>query len=140
MGSDKAPLVGALVLVLGVLTLGTGIYFLWLRPPLLPEDILFIGVAPEVLPPPLLDWLGIVFRTWGGFVAGFGALLMGIGTFMLTGRARWLYWATALGILAAFGRFLISNIVLRSDFLWFIAAIFLLAAAAAVLLASKGRR
>lgn len=140
MGSDKAPLVGALVLVLGVLTLGTGIYFLWLRPPLLPEDILFIGVAPDVLPPPLLDWLGIVFRTWGGFIAGFGALLMGIGTFMLTGRARWLYWATALGILAAFGRFLISNIVLRSDFLWFIAAIFLLAAAAAVLLASKGRR
>ena len=140
MGSDKAPLVGALVLVLGVLTLETGIYFLWLRPPLLSEDILFIGVAPDVLPPPLLDWLGIVFRTWGGFIAGFGALLMGIGTFMLTGRARWLYWATALGILAAFGRFFISNIVLRSDFLWFVAALFLLAVAAAVLLASKGRR
>ena len=140
MGSDKARLVGALVGVWGVLTVERGIYFLGLRPPLLSEDILFIGVAPDVLPPPLLDWLGIVFRTWGGFIAGFGALLMGIGTFMLTGRARWLYWATALGILAAFGRFFISNIVLRSDFLWFVAALFLLAVAAAVLLASKGRR
>jgi len=34
----------------------------------------------------------------------------------------------------AFGRFLWSNIVLRSDFLWFIALLFLLSLVAAVML------
>jgi hypothetical protein len=134
MSSGKLSLGGALVLALGILTLGTAIYFLALRPPLLPEDIRHTGVEPELLPPAFLDWLGIVFRTWGGFIAGFGLLLCGIGAFMLTGRERWLYWMTALGIVVAFGRFLMSNIILNSDFLWFISGLFLLALAAAAVL------
>jgi hypothetical protein len=134
MSSGKFSLGGALVVALGILTLGTAIYFLALRPPLLPEDIRHTGVEPELLPPAFLDWLAIVFTTWGGFIAGFGALLIGIGAFILTGRDRWLYWMTALGILVAFGRFLISNIILSSDFLWFISGLFLVAFAAATLL------
>lgn len=140
MESNKAPLGGALVLALGVLTLATAIYFLALRPPLLPEDIRHTGVDVDTLSPAFLDWLGIVFRTWGGFIAGFGALLTGIGVFMLTGRARWLYWATAAGIVVAFGRFFVSNAILRSDFLWFISALFVLALAAAGVLVLKRRR
>jgi len=118
---------GAFVLTLGILTLGTGLYFLTLRPPLLPEDIGYMGIDPSLLPPELNGWLGIVFRTWGGFIAGFAIVLLGIGAFLFAGQVRWLYWATALGILIAFGRFLVSNIVLSSDFLWFISALFVLA-------------
>ena len=82
-----------------------------------------------------LAWLAIVFRTWGGFIAGYAFALLGVGLFMLTGKLRWLYWPVAFGAVIAFGRFLFSNIVLSSDFLWFISFLFLLAVVAATLLA-----
>lgn len=136
----RDALSGILLLVLGLLTMGTAVFFLVLRPALLPEDIRHTGIDPGTLPPAFLEWLGTVFRTWGGFIAGFGVLLLGIGGFLLSGRARCLYWATAIGAVVAFGRFLFSNILLDSDFLWFIAALFALAAATAISLLLKRSR
>ena len=136
----RDALSGILLLVLGLLTMGTAVFFLVLRPALLPEDIRHTGIDPGTLTPAFLEWLGTVFRTWGGFIAGFGVLLLGIGGFLLSGRARCLYWATAIGAVVAFGRFLFSNILLDSDFLWFISALFALAAATAIsLLLRRGR-
>ena len=136
----RDALSGILLLVLGLLTMGTAVFVLVLRPALLPEDIRHTGIDPGTLPPAFLEWLGTVFRTWGGFIAGFGVLLLGIGGFLLSGRARCLYWATAIGAVVAFGRFLFSNILLDSDFLWFISALFALAAATAIsLLLRRGR-
>ena len=136
----RDALSGILLLVLGLLTMGTAVFFLVLRPALLPEDIRHTGIDPGTLPPAFLEWLGTVFRTWGGFIAGFGVLLLGLGGFLLSGRARCLYWATAIGAVVAFGRFLFSNILLDSDFLWFISALFALAAATAIsLLLRRGR-
>ena len=136
----RDALSGILLLVLGLLTMGTAVFFLVLRPALLPEDIRHTGIDPGTLPPAFLEWLGTVFRTCGGFIAGFGVLLLGIGGFLLSGRARCLYWATAIGAVVAFGRFLFSNILLDSDFLWFISALFALAAATAIsLLLRRGR-
>ena len=117
---------------LGVLTVGTGLYFMLLRPPMLPEDIRFTGI--EAPSPGLLTWLSIVFPTWGGFMTGFGILLTGIGAFLFTGRRAWLRNATAVGVLVAFGRFLLSNLRLRSDFLWYISLLFLVAVVTVVLL------
>ena len=136
----RDALSGILLLVLGLLTMGTAVFFLVLRPALLPEDIRHTGIDPGTLPPAFLEWLGTVFRAWGGFIAGFGVLLLGIGGFLLSGRARCLYWATAIGAVVALGRFLFSNILLDSDFLWFISALFALAAATAIsLLLRRGR-
>lgn len=98
----RDALSGILLLVLGLLTMGTAVFFLVLRPALLPEDIRHTGIDPGTLPPAFLEWLGTVFRTWGGFIAGFGVLLLGIGGFLLSGRARCLYWATAIGAVVAF--------------------------------------
>lgn len=84
----RDALSGILLLVLGLLTMGTAVFFLVLRPALLPEDIRHTGIDPGTLPPAFLEWLGTVFRTWGGFIAGFGVLLLGIGGFLLSGRAR----------------------------------------------------
>lgn len=135
MGSGRNRIGGAIVLVLGIFTLGTAVFFLVLRPPLLPEDIRHTGIDPGVLTDEFLGWLSIVFRTWGGFIAGYALALLGIGLFAMTGQRRWLYWPAALGIVVAFGRFFYSNIVLSSDFLWFISFLFLLALVAATLLA-----
>jgi hypothetical protein len=129
-----------LVLVLGVLTTGTGIYFSFVRPPMLPEDILFTGVRPELATAQLLAWLQIVFRTWGAFTVGFGVLLTAVGAYLLTGRLAVLRLGIATAILVAFARFLVSNVMLRSDFLWFIAVLFALAVTAAARLLLNTRR
>ena len=136
----KDLLSGIVMIVLSVFTLGTGFYFMVLRPPLLPEDIQFSGIDTTTLPPAFLEWLGVVFPTWGGFITGFGIVLLGIGVYLLSGRILWLYLGTAAGILVAFGRFLYSNIVISSDFLWFIAALFVLALGLAVILVLKQGR
>jgi len=133
----KDVLGGALTCVLGILTVGIGIYFLILRPPLLPEDLRHTGIDPTALPPAFVDWLHIVFSTWGGFIAGFGATLLGIGLFMLSGRKLWLYLGTAAGALVAFGRFLLSNIIINSDSLWLIAGFFALALTLSLVLVAK---
>lgn len=66
MRMAKDPLGGGLLTILGVLAFGTGVYFLGIRPTLLPEDIRFTGIDDATLPQAFLDWLGIVFRTWAG--------------------------------------------------------------------------
>jgi len=127
-----ARLAALLLLILGVLTIGTGGYFVFVRPPMLPEDVRVTGVSAELLAPAMLDWLRIVFQTLGGFVAGFGIFMVAVSVHMLTRRPGLLEWGVALGLLVAFGRFLASNIALHSDYLWFISVLFALAALTAV--------
>jgi hypothetical protein len=124
--STERVVAGLLGLV-GALTLGTGLYFVVVRPPMLPEDFRFTGVDPQQLPARMSEWLAIVFRTWGGFTTGFGVLLMGVATFLLTGCGTVLRWTTAAAMVGAFGQFLVSNLVLRSDYRLFIAILFGLA-------------
>ena len=102
-------------------------YFLFSRPAMLPEDVRLTGMDPRLLSPGMVEWLGIVFRTRGGFIAGFGILMLSIAAYMITSVTRLLSWGVALALTVAFGRFLISNIAIRSDFLWFVGALFALA-------------
>jgi hypothetical protein len=129
-----------LLLALGILTLGLGAYFSFFRPALLPEDLRFTGADPGLLDPRMVAWLGIVFRTWGGFLAGFGILLAAVGGNLLSARQGVLRWGAAAAVLVAFGRFLFSNLQLRSDYLLFIAGLFTIGAVAAgLLMSSRGR-
>ena len=73
-------------------------------------------------------------------MAAFGAVLIGVAAYLLTARRAFLSWATAAAIVAAFGRFLISNLALRSDYLAFIAILFGLAVITAAGLALSSRR
>lgn len=103
---------------------------------MLPEDMRFIGLSNEA-PQALLHWLSIVFRTWGGFMVGLGLCLFGIAGSFFTRRDAWLRLGVGVGLLFAFGSFLASNIQLHSDFLWFIALLFVFALVVAVLLAFR---
>lgn len=52
---------------------GLGVYFVALRPPLLPEDARYIGATlPEIQAavPGLERWLRHVFTVMGGFMVG----------------------------------------------------------------------
>jgi hypothetical protein len=116
-----------LLLALGVLTLGTGSYFIFFRPAMLPEDVRLTGVDPSLLPSAMLDWLTLVFRTWGGFMLGFGTLMLSVSAYVLTTRATLLAWGVVLAVIVAFGGFLATNVILHSDYLWFIGVLFALA-------------
>jgi len=51
---------------------------MFIRPPLLPEDMRYIGIAPETLRssvPGLARWLSKVFTVLGGFMSGCGVLV-----------------------------------------------------------------
>jgi hypothetical protein len=123
---------GAVALIaFGIATTAVGIYFMALRPALLPEDLRFAHLQTGDVPAPLLPWLRIVFRTWGGFVVGLGVLLLGQGIAAYTNRSGWSRCGTAIGVVFAFGSFLVSNIQLGSDFLWFIGLMFAFALAVA---------
>jgi len=131
---------GVLLLSLGILTLGTGAYFLVFRPALLPEDMRFTGADPGLLDPRMTIWLRIVFRTWGGFMAGFGILLAAVGANLLSARQGIVRWGAAAAVLVAFGGFVWSNWQLRSDYLPFIGGLFAVATVAAGLLTSSRDR
>jgi hypothetical protein len=56
-----------------------GLYFIFVRPPLLPEDLHYMAVSREQLriaAPRLTLWLGWVFTVLGGYVGGTGVLLV----------------------------------------------------------------
>ena len=135
----NSQLAARLLVGVGLLTVGTGLFLMVLRPPLLPEDIRFARLDPSAVPPGLLGWLEIVFRTWGGFVLGFGVILTGCGAFLATGHLAWLRYGLALALVVSFGRFLLSNWMLRSDFLWPITALFLMALGTAIGLVVRRR-
>ena len=63
---------GWIFVACGVWLVGLGIYFMALRPAVLPEDLRFIGSGLDELRAalPRLDrWLGRVFGVMGGFMA-----------------------------------------------------------------------
>lgn len=123
----QAKAASMLSVLLGLLTIVTGLYFALLRPPMLPEDIVRTGISPDVLPTAFSQWLSIVFRTWGGFMVGFGVLLASVGMFLAKGNRLWLRGGIATAAIVAFGSFLASNVQIRSDFLWYVGLLFVVA-------------
>lgn len=116
-----------LLLVLGVLTLGSGAYFMFFRPAMLPEDVRLTGMDPQLFQPAMVDWLRIVFRTLGGFMVAFGIVTTSVAGYMITLRPVLLTWGMVFAVLVAFGRFLASNVAIHSDYLWFIGVLFTIA-------------
>ena len=109
------PLSSLVLAAAGVALIGTGLYFMLLRPPLLPEDLRYMdlsAVQVEVVRPRLEAWLTLVFRVMGGYVIATGVLTVTLGA--LIGGAA------SIGLMAA------VNFVIDSDFKWILLAMALL--------------
>ena len=105
----------------GIWLIGLGGYFMFLRAPLLPEDLRYLGLSTtqvEMLLPHLAPWLRNVFTVMGGFIAGCGVLTVLVsvrvvpqcapGTGITLGFTGLLTVATMSG----------TNFALDSDFKW----------------------
>lgn len=108
-----------LLLACGVWLLGLGLYFVFIRPPLLPEDIRYMELSGRLLTevqPGLTKWLPKVFTVMGGFMAGAGVLTSYLALVVMPQRPRGL--AAALAVAGALTVGLMSevNFALHSDF------------------------
>jgi len=114
-----------LVVLCGVWCLGLGLYFIFLRPPLLPEDARYMGADLQSLQaaaPRLATWLGKVFTVMGGFMAGTGVLITYFGWKVLATRPPWATLVLVLVGAITVALMSVVNFTLNSDFRWLLLA------------------
>jgi hypothetical protein len=92
-----------------------------LRPPLLPEDLRYIGTSAGEIQsalPGLERWTHRVFTVMGGFITGAGVLTILVAMNASAVREKWTWIALALAGLFTVGTMSITNFQLNSDFKW----------------------
>ena len=109
----------------GIWLIGLGGYFIFARPPLLPEDLRYMGanaIQVEQLFPNLASWLKNVFTVMGGFMAGCGVLTVFLGVRVITQCIRGTGIALGVAGLLTVATMSWINFVLDSDFKWLLLA------------------
>lgn len=105
----------------GLALIGVELYFLFIRPQLLPEDLRYMGTTLEHVRgtvPGLLSWLSKVFAVLGGYIISTGVLTCYLAWTCLRVRSSgaiaiaWLSGAMSIGLMVA------VNFVIQSDFRW----------------------
>ena len=116
---------GRIFVACGVWLVGLGIYFMALRPAVLPEDLRFIGSGLDELRAalPRLDrWLGRVFGVMGGFMACAGVLTIFVAVTAAPARNRGTGATLALAGLLTVVTMSATNFTIDSDFKWLLLA------------------
>lgn len=109
----------------GIWLVGLGIYFMLLRPGLLPEDPRYIGsslIEIRAALPGLERWLGRVFGVMGGFMAAAGALTVFLAATAIPARIRGTGAILALAGLLTVVMMSATNFAIDSDFKWLLLA------------------
>ena len=117
------PLSSIILAAAGIALVGTGLYFIVLRPPLLPEDLRYMGLSAgqlDIVRPRLEAWLSNVFLVMGGYVLATGVLTATVAATSF----REHHWGAAIGVLiggaASIGLMAAVNFIIGSDFKWVI--------------------
>lgn len=108
-------------IVCGIWLIGLGLYFIFLRPPLLPEDLRYIGTSVGQIQsamPGLELWLHHVFTVMGGFMTGAGVLTISVAINAPAAREKWDWLVLPLAGLFTVGLMSLTNFQLNSDFKW----------------------
>ena len=127
----------------GVGLIGAGLYFLLLRPPLLPEDLRYMGLEPAhvaAVRPRMEPWLAHVFRVMGGYVLATGVLAITLAATSFRLHERGAGLGALIGGAASIGLMAITNFTIGSDFKWTLLGIAALWAASLVAFALERSR
>ena len=127
----------ATVLALGgAILMILGLYFVFLRPSLLPEDPRYMGTSLAQIQetvPGLLIWLRRVFWVMGGYMFATGLLSFHLAVTAFRTRARGVACVVVLAGMTSIGLMAVVNFIIASDFKWLILSFSLVWAAALVL-------
>jgi hypothetical protein len=136
------PLDAWLLAFVGVAMILIGAYFIFFRPPLLPEDLQYLGASSENLRaaiPKLAEWLGWVFTVLGGYIAGTGVLLVHLAVGAFAERKPYALLVAALAGSLTIGLMSVVNLVIDSHFKFALLTLTALWVAALVCYACKMR-
>ncbi|MEP7356360.1 MAG: hypothetical protein ABI847_03920 [Anaerolineales bacterium] len=109
----------------GILLMGLGLYFVFLRPPLLPEDPRYMGSSLseiQAVLPGLLLWLRRVFWVMGGYMSATGLLTVYVALTSFRARAKGAVAVVAVVGLASIAWMVAVNFIIASDFKWLLLA------------------
>ena len=107
----------------GVILSFLGLYFIFLRPPLLPEDIRYIGSSLQNIKeniPGLLNWLQKVFWVMGAYIFTTGLLILFISFSSFRSRLTGTFGVVLFAGISSIGAMTVVNFMIGSDFKWFI--------------------
>jgi hypothetical protein len=110
----------------GLSLLGMGCYFLFLRPPLLPEDARYMGTSLPALQaavPGLGRWLQKVFWVMGGYMAATAMLTLFVALTSFQVRRPGAFPVVAMAGLSSIGWMTGVNFLLDSNFKWLLAGL-----------------
>lgn len=124
------------LIMAGVCLVGVGLYFIFLRPPLLPEDIRYMALPTaqlDILRPRLEPWLTHVFRVMGGYVLATGVLAVTLAATAFRAYQISAAMGALIGGAASIGWMAAVNFMIDSDFKWVLLGMALLWACSLVL-------
>lgn len=105
----------------GLILLGMGVYFAFLRPPLLPEDARYVGASLTQIQsaiPGFLPWISRVFGVLGGYMFANGVLTV----YLAAASSRYTKSlptaVVAISGSASIGWMAVTNFLIDSDFKW----------------------
>jgi hypothetical protein len=113
----------------GIAVMGIGSYFIFLRPPLLPEDLRFLALPAsqlDIVRPRLELWLAHVFIVLGGYAIATGVLTIALATTSFRAHSRGAAIGASVGGAASIGLMAAVNFAIGSDFKWVLFGIALL--------------
>ena len=119
---SKPWTLSSMVLIMaGVTLIGVGLYFILLRPPLLPEDVRYMALPTaqlDILRPRLELWLTHVFRVMGGYVLATGVLAVTLAATAFRAHQKGAAIGVLIGGAASIGWMAAVNFMIDSDFKW----------------------
>ena len=122
---NPQPYSSRVLALCGLILIGMGLYYVLLRPALLPEDTRYIGTSLEevrIAVPGLLDWLDKVFWVMGGYILTTGLLTLYVACTSFRTHAKGVLGIVALVGLASVGWMSVVNFMIDSDFKWLLLA------------------
>jgi hypothetical protein len=141
-GTKFLPISSMLLAAAGMLVAGIGVYFIFLRPPLLIEDIRYMHLSTAALAaigPRLDPWLTQVFRVLGGYALATGLLTVALAATAFRARhpaaaaGAFIAGASSIGLMA------VVNFAIDSDFKWQLFGVALVWSMSAVAFGAEAR-
>ena len=115
------PYSASVLALAGLILIGMGLYFIFLRPSLLSEDLTYMGSTMQNVQlnvPGMLSWLQKVFWVMGGYIFTTGLLTVYISLTSFRNRLRGVFSIVALAGISSIGSMTVINFMIDSDFKW----------------------